>query len=126
MAAIAARPAVLTLSCGADPRIRSRLSAGNALRLTQVATGRVVPFTGLHLDVESEVEPFQTAARTTYLEIGRVAIGSGYDVVDDAAELGAEGAVEGTARFGLPHERRLRHSSRSGQSKRARSRLTDC
>src|SRR6516165_3389576 len=88
---------------------------GNLLCLAQVATGRVVPFTGLlsllDFDVESEVEPFQTAARTLHLKVGRVAIGFGYGVVSDAAKLGTEGTVESTVRFGLPHERCLGHSS---------------
>ena len=40
---------------------------------------------------------------TADLNVSRVAIGSGYDVIsDEVPELGAEGAVEGTARFGLP------------------------
>ena len=80
---------------GCRPAHSSRLLADNPLRLTHVATGRVVPLAGLlgllRLDVESEVEPFQTTARTTHLDIGRVAIGSGYDVIsDEGADLGAE------------------------------------
>jgi hypothetical protein len=43
-----------------------------------VATGRVVPLTGLlsllYLVVVAEVEPLQTPARITHLEIGRMAI----------------------------------------------------
>src|SRR5262249_2713536 len=87
--------------------------AANLLRLTQVATGRVVPLTGLlslfDLVVVAEVEPLQTSARITHLEIGRVAIVSRYDVVGDVAELSAVGSVEGTAQFGLPLERCLMH-----------------
>src|ERR1700730_2230947 len=97
-----------------------RLLADNPLRLTQVATGPVVPLTSLlslfEFDVGSQVQPFQTAARTADLDVGWVAVASSYGVVSDAAELGAEGAVGGTAQFGLPHERCLRHSPRSGQS----------
>jgi hypothetical protein len=56
-----------------------------------------------------EVEPLQASARITHLEIGRVAIVSRCDVVGDVAELSAVGSVEGTAQFGLPLERCLRH-----------------
>ena len=87
--------------------------AANLLRPTQVATGRVVPLTGLlsllDLVVVAEVEPLQTFARITHLEIGRMAIVSRCDVVGDVAELSAVGSVEGTAQFGLPLERCLRH-----------------
>jgi hypothetical protein len=73
---------------------------GNPLRLTQIATGLVVPLTGLlsllDFDLVTEVEPFHTVTRTTHLKIGRVAIVSGCDVVgDDVAELGAKGTVGG-------------------------------
>jgi hypothetical protein len=79
----------------------------------------------IHRDMESEVEPFETTAPIADLNVGRVAIGSSYDVIsDEVAELGAEGTVEGSARFGLPHERLLRHSQRSVSRERARSRLT--
>jgi len=92
---------------------RSSCLAANLLRLTQVATGRVVPLTGLlsllDLVIVAEVEPLQTFARITYLEIGRVAIVSRCDVVGDVAELSAVGSVEGTAQFGFPLERCLRH-----------------
>src|ERR1700721_4264441 len=97
-----------------------RLLADNPPRLTKVATGPVVPLTSLlslfEFDVGSQVQPFQTAARTAHLDVGWVAVASSYGVVSDAAELGDEGAVGGTAQFGLPHERCLRHSPRSGQS----------
>src|ERR1700732_1360647 len=97
-----------------------RLLADNPLRLTQVATGPVVPLTSLlslfEFDVGSQVQPFQTAARTAHLDVGWVAVASSYGVVSDAAELGAEGAVGGTAQFRLPHERCLRPSPGSGQS----------
>ena len=71
------------------------VSAHNLLRFTQVATRRVVPFTGLlsllNFDVVSEGEPFQTTARTAQLNVGQVAVGLGYGVVsDEVAELGAE------------------------------------
>src|SRR3984893_2543762 len=102
-----------------------RLLADNPLRLTQVATGPAVPPTSLlslfEFDVGSQVQPFQTAARTAHLDVGWVAVASSYGVVSDGAELGAEGAVGGTAQFGLPHERRLRHSPRSGQSSAPRT-----
>jgi hypothetical protein len=92
---------------------RSSRLAANRLRPTQVATGLVVPLTGLlslrDLVVVAEVEPLQTSARITHLEIGRVAIVSRCDVVGDVAELSAVGSVEGTAQFGLPLERCLRH-----------------
>jgi hypothetical protein len=49
-------------------------------------------------------------APTKDLNVGRAAIGLGYGMIgDDAPELGAEGAP----RFGLPYERRLKHSARS-------------
>src|SRR6516165_3351912 len=85
-----------------------------------------MPFTGvpslLYLDVQSEVEPPETTSPVTYLNVGWVTIGSGYDVIsDEVAELGAEGAVRGSAPLGLPYERRLRHSSLH-QSERARFR----
>ena len=87
--------------------------AANLRRPTQVATGRVVPLTGLlsllDLVVVAEVEPLQTSARITHLEIGRVAIVSRCDEVGDVAELSVVGSVEGTAQFGLPLERCLRH-----------------
>src|SRR5262252_1120423 len=87
--------------------------AANLLRPTQVATGRVVPLTGLlsllDLVVVAEVEPLQTSARVTHLEIGRVAIVSRGDVVGDVAELSVVGSVEGTAQFGLPLETCLGH-----------------
>src|SRR5499427_8889575 len=100
-------------SCPAtSDRLFERLAA-NRLRPTQVATGLVVPLTGLlsllDLVVVAEVEPLQTSARITHLEIGRVAIVSRCDVVGDVAELSAVGSVEGTAQFGLPLERCLRH-----------------
>jgi hypothetical protein len=90
-------------------RIPSRLD--NPFRLAQVATGCAVPFTGpfglFHLGVESEVEPFETTAPTAQFNVSRIAIGSGYDVVsDEVAELGSEGTVRGSVRFGRPHERR--------------------
>jgi hypothetical protein len=48
-----------------------RLLADNPLRLTQVATGPVVPLTSLlslfEFDVGSQVQPFQTEARTAHL-----------------------------------------------------------
>jgi hypothetical protein len=88
------------------------------LRVTQVATAPVVTLTGLlslfYLDVVTEDEPFQTTAHTMRIDIGWVAIAAGYGVVSDVAELGTEGAVGDTAQFGLPHERCLRHSPRSG------------
>ena len=73
-----------------------------------------MPLTGmlslLDLVVVAEVEPLQTSARITHLdEIGRVAIVSRCDVVGDVAKLSAVGSVEGTAQFGLPLERCLRH-----------------
>jgi hypothetical protein len=80
----------------ADPAIPfGVVSTDNLLRFTQIATARVVLFTGflsfLDFDVVSEVEPFQTAARTTHLNIGWVAVVSGYDAVsDEVTELGAE------------------------------------
>jgi hypothetical protein len=40
----------------------------------------------LHRDVEAEVKPSDTTALTADLNVGRVAIGSGYDVI------GGEGA----------------------------------
>src|SRR5262245_35128399 len=90
-----------------------RRLAANLLRTTQVATGRIVPLTSLlsllDLVVVAEVEPLQTSARITHLEIGRVAIVSRCDVVGDVAELSVVGSVEGTAQFGLPLERCLRH-----------------
>src|SRR6202035_1692924 len=102
-----------------------RLLADNPLRLTQVATGPVVPLTSLlslfEFDVGSQVQPFQTATRTAHLDVGWAAVASSYGVVSDAAELGAEGAVGGTAQFGLPHERCLRHSPRSAQSSAPRT-----
>src|SRR6185369_4330140 len=68
------------------------------LRLSQVATGSVVPFTGLltllDSDVESEIEPFETAARTVQLKVGRVAIGARCDVIDDVRDLAAKSGVE--------------------------------
>jgi hypothetical protein len=89
--------------------------AANLLRPAQVATGRVMPLTGLlsllDLVVVAEVEPLQTSARITHLEIGRVAIVSRCDVVGDVAELSVVGSVffKGTAQLGLPLERCLRH-----------------
>src|SRR6516162_5978638 len=92
---------------------RSSSLAANLLRTTQIATGRIVPLTGLlsllDLVVVAEVEPLQTSARITHLEIGRVAIVSRCDVVGDVAELSVVGSVAGTAQFGLPLERCLRH-----------------
>src|SRR5262245_32930367 len=94
-------------------RSGSAFLVGNPLRPTQVATSRVVPLTGLlsllDFDVVTEVEPFQSPARTMHVNIGRVAVVSSYDVVGDVAELGAEGTVGGTAQFGCPHESCLRH-----------------
>src|ERR1700732_4340880 len=77
-----------------------------------------VTFSGGALRESKTARPEQatTAARTAHLDVGWVAVASSYGVVSDAAELGAEGAVGGTAQFGLPHERCLRHSPRSGQS----------
>src|SRR5260370_2789044 len=102
-----------------------RLLADNPLRRTQVATGPVVSFTSLlslfEFDVGSQVQPFQTAARTAHLDVGWVAVASSYGVVSDAAELGAEGAVGCTAPFVLPHERCLTHSPRSLQSSAPRT-----
>src|SRR5215471_15925011 len=100
-------------SCPAtSDRLFERLAA-NRLRPTQVATGLVVPLTGLlsllDLVVVAEVEPLQTSARITHLKIGRVAIVSRCDVVSDVANLSVVGSVEGTAQFGLPLERCLRH-----------------
>jgi hypothetical protein len=72
-----------------------------------------VPLTGLlgllDLVVVAEVEPLQTSAQITHLEIGRVAIVSRCDVIGDFADLSMVGSVEGTAQFGLPLERCLRH-----------------
>ena len=66
-----------------------------------------MPLTSLlslfEFDVGSQVQPFQTAARTAHLDVGWVAVASSYGVVSDAAELGAEGAVGGTAQFGSPN-----------------------
>jgi hypothetical protein len=59
---------------------------GNPLRLTQIATGLVVPLTGLLSLLDFD----HTATRFTHLQIGRVAIVSGCDVVGDVAELGAK------------------------------------
>jgi hypothetical protein len=71
---------------------------GNLLRLAQVATCRVVPFTGLlsllDLDVEPEVVPFQVAARAVHLKVGSVTIGSRCDAVGDVRNLSAESGVE--------------------------------
>ena len=67
----------------------------------------------LHRDVESEVKPSETTALTANLNAGGIAIGSGYYVIsDEGADLGAEGTVWGSARFGLPHKRLLSHSQR--------------
>jgi len=40
----------------------------------------------LHRDVESEVKPSETTALTADLNVGRVAIGSGYDVISDEGD----------------------------------------
>src|SRR5260370_4577978 len=69
-----------------------RLLADNPLRLTQVATGPVVPLTSLlslfEFDVGSQVQPFQTAPRTAHLEVGCVAVASSDAVVSAAAQCG--------------------------------------
>jgi hypothetical protein len=94
------------------PRFKSG-RALNGFRPTQVATGRIVPLTGLlsllDLVVVAEIEPLQTSILTTDLKIGRMAVVSRYDVVGDFADLGVEGTVEGAAQVGLPLERCLRH-----------------
>ena len=74
------------------------VSADNLLRFAQVATGHVVLFTGrpslLDFEVVSEVELFQTTVPTAHLNVGRVAVGSGYGVVgDEFVDLGAESTV---------------------------------
>src|SRR6516165_11361649 len=89
----------------ANPRIPSRLN--NPLRLAQVATGRAMLLAGalslIHRDIESEVEPFQTAALTAHLNVGWVAIDFRYDVIsDEVAELGSERTIARNAQFGLP------------------------
>jgi hypothetical protein len=49
-----------------------------------------VPFTGLltllDFDIESEIEPFETVARTVQLKVGRV--------IGDVRDLGAESGVK--------------------------------
>ena len=50
-----------------------------------------MPLTSLlslfEFDVRSQVQPFQTAARTAHLDVGWVAVASSYGVISDAAEL---------------------------------------
>src|ERR1700730_294937 len=76
------------------------------------------------IDVASEIEPFEATARTAHLNVGWVAIDFRHDVIsDEVAELGSERTIAGSAQFGPPHERRLRHSSLR-QSERARFRST--
>jgi xanthine dehydrogenase molybdopterin-binding subunit B len=57
-----------------------------------------VPLTGLlslfDFGVVTEVQPFQTTARTTRLDIGWIAIVARCDAVRDVAKLGAEGIDE--------------------------------
>src|SRR5262249_21816176 len=93
--------------------VSKRLLAGCLLCFAQVAAGRVMPLAGLlgllDFGVVPEVEPFQIAARSMHLKIGRVAIVSGCDVVGDVAQLSVEGTVGSTAEFSLPHEGSLRH-----------------
>jgi hypothetical protein len=82
-------------------RARFDALSDNPFRLTQIATGPVVPLTGLlslfDFGVVTEVQPFQTTARTTRLDIGWIAIVARCDVVRDVAKLGAEGTVGGTS-----------------------------
>src|ERR1700686_2766427 len=92
---------------------------GKALQGRQVRLRSLLSLFGF--DVGSQIQPFKTEARTPHLDVGWVAVASSYGVVSDGAELGAKGAVGGTAQFGLPHERCLRHSPPSGQSSAPRS-----
>src|SRR5262249_58564245 len=70
--------------------LRQRLAA-NLLRPSQVATGRIVPLTGLlgllDLVVVAEVEPLQTSGRITHLDIGREAKFSRREVRGEDTEL---------------------------------------
>jgi hypothetical protein len=87
------------------------LLVGNLLRLAQVAAGVVVPFTGLlsllDFDVQSQVEPFQAAARTMHFKRGKITIHSKTDVIDQVRDLRAESSVGNI--IDPPHQRCLRH-----------------
>jgi hypothetical protein len=87
----------------------SRFLADSLLRPAQVATGRIVPLARLpsllDFDVETEVEPFQTAAWHMHLDVGRAAIVTKCDVVGDVAELSVEGTVREHCRVQLSTQR---------------------